>query len=185
VTSIALRVSSYHAETAQRPVRNLRQHLETHSILQTQHALDAARVSEKRLQVCKFPLRAQQAQSHSEAAVGIPFNEVEEAARMTQAMVKRESRGAGDTENARRRIASRYKLPYGTLWSLQYRKPKGVYWNVFERIRAAYQAECIRQAQLLSEEIELTERLAPAYADSTRLQQAQALVHQVISQDQA
>lgn len=51
---------------------------------------------------------------------------VDSAANMARDLVQREARGPGDLENAMRRIEARYGVPYATLWSLRYRKPKDI-----------------------------------------------------------
>lgn len=75
-------------------------------------------------------------------------------------LVQRESRGPGDTENAMRRLETRYGIPWRTLWSLRYRPPSDVFVSVYERLGAAYQAECERQERLLRHEIQITKAKA-------------------------
>ena len=77
---------------------------------------------------------------------------VDRAATMAEAMVRRETRGPGDTENAMRRLATRYGIPHGTFWSLKYRRPKDMLVSVFAKLSEAYDAECIRQQRLLDHE---------------------------------
>ena len=71
-------------------------------------------------------------------------------------LVRRETRGPGDTENAMRRLETRYGIPWRTFWTLRYRPPTDLLVSVYEKIGAAYQAECERQERLLRHEIEVT-----------------------------
>lgn len=75
-------------------------------------------------------------------------------------LVLRESRGPGDTENAMRRIASRYGVDFGALWSLRYRPPPRIFADVYFALRSAYQAECERQLRMLRHDLELTKAVA-------------------------
>lgn len=78
-------------------------------------------------------------------------------------LVRRESRGAGDTENAMRRLEARYGIPWRTFWSLRYRTPEDVFVGVYLKLKAAYEAECARQERLLRHEREVTEAKALAF----------------------
>jgi hypothetical protein len=71
-------------------------------------------------------------------------------------LVQRESRGPGDTENAMRRLESRYGISWRTFWALRYRPPTDVFVSVYERLGAAYQVECERQERLMRHECEIT-----------------------------
>lgn len=68
-------------------------------------------------------------------------------------LVRRESRGSGDTENAMRRLEARYGIPWRVFWSLRYRPPRDLLLNTFLQLRAAYLHECERQQALLQHEI--------------------------------
>jgi hypothetical protein len=68
------------------------------------------------------------------------------------AMVKRETRGAGDTVNAIRRLSNRYRIPYGLLWSLRYRPPRDLFVEMYRRIEAAYDEETRRAVTALEHE---------------------------------
>lgn len=58
---------------------------------------------------------------------------------MHRAMVARESRGPGDTENAMRRLESKYGIDFWTQWGLRYRPPVEIRdRSLIERIRQAY-----------------------------------------------
>ena len=87
---------------------------------------------------------------------------VDEASKWVRSMVARESRGPGDTENAMRRLETRYGVSFHTFWSLRYRKPKGLLVSVYVRLLAAYQTECARQLQSLRHDIEATKAAAGA-----------------------
>lgn len=69
---------------------------------------------------------------------------VEEARRIAGELLKQESRGTGDTENAMRRIEARYGVPYGLQWALRYRPPKDIVVSAWTRLLVAYEAECER-----------------------------------------
>lgn len=82
---------------------------------------------------------------------------VDQATEWASAIVRRESRGPGDTEAAMRRIEARYGLPFSLLWSLRYRKPKGIETSLFVRLQSVYLAEVERQQRLLNHERAATE----------------------------
>ena len=82
---------------------------------------------------------------------------VTEAKGWVGAMLQREARGSGDLNNAMDRLARRHHLPRATLWSLRYRPPKDIFASTYFAIRAAYEAETIRQAGILKHEIEITQ----------------------------
>ncbi len=65
---------------------------------------------------------------------------------------------------------------YGFLWSLRYRRDrlKRISKSIFDRIEAAYQAECQRQMRKLRNEIKETEAVAGPDCDAVRA--AKALV---------
>jgi hypothetical protein len=79
-------------------------------------------------------------------------------------LVRRESRGPGDMENAMRRLEARYGIPWRTFWQLRYRAPKDVFVGVFLQLKAAYDAEGIRQERLLAHERKITEAKVLAFA---------------------
>lgn len=86
---------------------------------------------------------------------------LERAAGWAEWMVSRESRGPGDTDNARHRVAQRNGVPYSTFFALKWRRPKcpqrirGIY----EQMRDAYINECKRQVARLEHEIAITEAI--------------------------
>lgn len=79
----------------------------------------------------------------------------EEARRLVNELIRIESRGAGDTESAMRRLAHRYGLSWRVFWNLKYRKQKDVFVGVLRRLREAHLAECRRQMERLRHEIEI------------------------------
>ena len=99
---------------------------------------------------------------------------VEHASTLAEDLLRWETRGPGDTENAMRRLARRYGVPYATFWRLRYRQPKDIYLSVYLKLRAAYDAERSRQLDRLCHDIEKTAAVAGADCDSVRA--AQALV---------
>ena len=78
-------------------------------------------------------------------------------------LIRRESRGPGDMENAMRRLESRYGVPWRTLWSLRYRPPTDVLVGVYLQLHAAYAAECERQEGVLRHEREITKAKLQAF----------------------
>ncbi len=100
---------------------------------------------------------------------------VEQAAEWANALVIRESRGPGDTENAMRRLENRYGVPFGSLWSLRYRKPKSILVGLYVRLQFAYAAECDRQMRKMAHELEITKATAGFVHAS--VDAAQALVN--------
>jgi hypothetical protein len=99
---------------------------------------------------------------------------VEEASQWACLLINRESKGSGDTENAMRRIEARYGIPFATLWSLRYRRPKAIVTSLYFRLHAAYQQECQRQMRLLRHELEITKAIAGA--DRAAVREVQSLV---------
>jgi hypothetical protein len=104
------------------------------------------------LQMCKKPLREK----------AMSTAEVFQAKDWASRLIKLESRGPGDTDNAMRRIARRHGIEYGAIWSLRYRSPKRVWADVYTALRAAYEAECARQMEAMRHEIEITKRITGA-----------------------
>jgi hypothetical protein len=99
---------------------------------------------------------------------------VEEASGIAKWLTRREAAGPGDMENAWRRLETRYGLPWRMFWSLRYRPPSSIDSVLFERLRAAYQAEIDRQMNKLRNEILITEKIAGP--DSAVVRAAKALV---------
>lgn len=92
-------------------------------------------------------------------------------------LVRRESRGPGDYENAMRRLESRYGIPWQTFWRLRHGRLKDIYVSIYVRLQAAYQAECERQMRLLAHEIEIAK--AKGLSHSSSVAKAEALVRSV------
>jgi hypothetical protein len=86
--------------------------------------------------------------------------EVTQAKAFASDLLRWEARGPGDTDNAMRRVARRYGIEYGQLWSLRYRAPKRIWADVLTAIREAHEAERQRQLRALAHETELTAALA-------------------------
>ncbi len=101
---------------------------------------------------------------------------VAEAAGWAEDLTRREARGSGDFANAMRRVASRLGVPYGALWALRYRPPKGVLASLYFALRDAREAERARQIRALKNELEHTERTAGPDHHSVRT--ARAVVDQ-------
>lgn len=91
-------------------------------------------------------------------------------------LVRRESRGPGDYENAMRRLESRYGIPWQTFWRLRHGRLKDVYVSIYVRLQAAYQAECERQMRLLAHEITIAKAKGLSSAPAVRA--AEALVEE-------
>lgn len=83
-------------------------------------------------------------------------------------LVRRESRGPGDYENAMRRLESRYGIPWQMFWRLRHGRLKDIYVSIYVRLQAAYQAECERQMRLLAHEIEIAKARGLAAAPAVR-----------------
>ena len=101
---------------------------------------------------------------------------IDRAERWSKDLTRMKSRGPGDTENAMRQIEREYGIDYGLLWSLRYRRNqiKSISISAYQKISAAYQAECSRQMRKLRHEIEITEAIAGA--DCAAVGAARALV---------
>jgi hypothetical protein len=83
---------------------------------------------------------------------------VADAREWAKALVNRESRGAGDRENAIDRLANRHDgLTRSLLWAMLYRPPKDMLVSKYESLRRAYLAECERQERALRHERQITE----------------------------
>lgn len=101
---------------------------------------------------------------------GLPMSQMTDAAYLDQAaswskdLTRMKVRGPGDTDNAMRQIEREYGIDYGFIWSLRYRRErlKTISKAVFERIEAAYRAECQRQVRKLQHEIVETEKIVGA-----------------------
>lgn len=101
---------------------------------------------------------------------------VDQAARWSRELVQMRSRGPGDLQNAMRAIEREYGVDYWTQWALRYRagRFKDIGTTVFQRLRAAYEAECARQRRRFDHEISIARRVAGPAHDAVR--QAEALL---------
>ena len=104
---------------------------------------------------------------------------IDQAAQWSRDLTRMKARGPGDTENAMRQIEREYGVDYGYLWSLRYRRDRLriISHSIYERLAAAYQAECSRQIRKLRHEIEVTEKVAGA--DCAAVHAAKALLDEV------
>jgi aromatic ring-opening dioxygenase catalytic subunit (LigB family) len=86
---------------------------------------------------------------------------IDRAVNWSKDLTRMKSRGPGDIENAMRRIEQEYGIDYGFLWSLRYRRQqiRSISISVYQKISAAYQAECSRQMRKLKHEIAITEAI--------------------------
>ena len=86
---------------------------------------------------------------------------LDQAVAWSKDLTRMKARGAGDTENAMRRVEREYGIDYGFLWSLRYRRDRlrTISISVYESIRAAYLAECAAQMRKLANEVERTEKI--------------------------
>lgn len=102
-----------------------------------------------------------------------------DACSWANALIRRETRGPGDQENAMRRLEARYGISWRTFWSLKYRPPSDVLTGIYFRLRDAYQSECERQMRLLEHELAITKAKAGA------LNPAVAATETVVGKDAA
>lgn len=82
---------------------------------------------------------------------------VEEAAKMSRDLVNRESRGAGDTDNAMRRVERKWGVPYSLLWGLRYRRPKDITVGNWLSVRQAWEAQREEQIKRFEHERAITQ----------------------------
>ena len=101
---------------------------------------------------------------------------VEQAAAWSRKLTQMRARGPGDTDNAMRGIERDYGIAHSILWSLRYRpeRYRSIGAEIYARIKAAYAAECERQARKLALEIEITKTIAGP--DHAAIRAAEALV---------
>ena len=105
---------------------------------------------------------------------GRAMSDVAVASEIARRLVQAESRGPGDTENAMRRISSRWGVPFTFLWSLRYRPPADILMRPYRLLISAYEAERERQMRRLEHDILLTE--AKAGLDCPAVRKARALL---------
>lgn len=99
------------------------------------------------------------------------------AQRLVNEMLRWESRGAGDTENAMRRLGNRHGIPWRNFWTLKYRAPKDLFVSVYEEIKAAHRAEAQRQLQKVQHELQIAE-IKGVYVQDLA-DQVEALAHKL------
>jgi hypothetical protein len=78
-------------------------------------------------------------------------------------LIRRESRGPGDMENAMHRLEARYGIPWRIFWQLRYRAPKDVFVGVYLQLKSAHEAECARQERLMRHELAIAEAKVSAF----------------------
>ncbi|MFB0491977.1 hypothetical protein ABIE45_004563 [Methylobacterium sp. OAE515] len=92
---------------------------------------------------------------------------VQSKARLSD-LLRWESRGPGDLDNAMRRLSRRHGVDYGTLWSLRYRTPKRIWADVYTAIADAYANEIERQRGKLDDAATAAEPLLGSDRASVR-----------------
>jgi hypothetical protein len=97
------------------------------------------------------------------------FSAIEEAKRLVDELLRLESRGVGDRENAMRRLANRYGLPWRTFWNIKYRNRKDVFVGVLRKLREAHRAECRRELNRMAHEMEIA-KINGVYVDDLQHQ---------------
>lgn len=83
------------------------------------------------------------------------YSATAEAKRLANELLRLESRGAGDLENAMRRLGNRYGLPWRVFWNLKYRNQKDVFVGVLRKLKEAHIAECRRQVERMAHELQI------------------------------
>lgn len=83
------------------------------------------------------------------------YSATAEAKRLVNELLRLESRGAGDLENAMRRLGNRYGLPWRVFWNLKYRNQKDVFVGVLRKLKEAHIAECRRQVERMAHELQI------------------------------
>lgn len=101
---------------------------------------------------------------------------IERAANWSKDLARMRARGPGDLENAMRGIERDYGIDYWTQWTLRYRpsRIKDIGVGIYNRLHAAYLAECERQARKLRHEAEITKAIAGP--DHAAVRAAEALL---------
>ncbi len=80
---------------------------------------------------------------------------VSNAREWAKELIRRESRGPGDFDNAMRRLEARYGIPATTFFRLRHGRLKEIYASTYVRLQAAYLAECERQTRILQQQAEI------------------------------
>lgn len=101
---------------------------------------------------------------------------IEQAAVWSKHLTRMRARGPGDLENAMRSLERDYGIDYWFIWQLRYSRARLKFMSVsvYERMKAAYSAECERQMRKLQHEIEITEKISGAECGAVRAAKAVA-----------
>ena len=102
---------------------------------------------------------------------------VAEASDWAKKMVRRDSRGSGDSGRAMAAVARRCGVTPSLIWALHYRPPKNLLVTAYFALASQYRDECEKQRKLLEHEIEVT--AAKVGADSAAVGAARALVDEI------
>ncbi|WP_407529404.1 hypothetical protein [Methylobacterium oryzisoli] len=103
--------------------------------------------------------------------------EAAQAAAWVSDMIRLESRGPGDTNNAMRRIARRYQIPFPALFSLRYRSPRRVWADIYAAVRAARDEELQKHIGRLQHDLEITRAIAGPNDSAVRAVEALVVAH--------
>jgi hypothetical protein len=108
---------------------------------------------------------------------------LDQAAVWSKDLTRMRARGPGDLENAMRSIERDYGLDYWFLYQLRYKRDrlKFLSVSVYERLKAAYQAECERQMRKLANDIKRTEEATGP--DSSAVRAAKAVAGPYLGKD--
>lgn len=101
---------------------------------------------------------------------------IDQAVVWSKDLTRMRARGPGDMENAMRSLERDYGIDYWFIWQLRYKRDRLKFLSVsiYDRLKAAYQAECERQVRKLQHEITTTEQIAGP--DNAAVRSAKALV---------
>jgi hypothetical protein len=101
---------------------------------------------------------------------------LDQAATWSKDLTRMRTRGPGDIDNAMRAIERDYGVDYWFIYQLRYKRDrlKFISVSVYERIKAAYQAECGRQMRKLQHDVKITEQVAGP--DNAAVRSAKALL---------
>lgn len=99
---------------------------------------------------------------------------VQEAAHWSRELTRMRVCGPGDADNALRGIETDYGINYWTLWQLRYRlyAVKKISAGAYALIKAAYEAERVRQFNKLKDDVEPTEAITGPDNHSVRAAKA-------------
>lgn len=103
---------------------------------------------------------------------------LDQAALWSKDLTKMRARGPGDLENAMRGIERDYGVDYWFQYQLRYKRDRLKFMSisVFQRLKAAYQAECERQMRKLGNELQRTKEIAGP--DDRAVRAAEALFNE-------